>query len=441
MKNCIIAVALLLITAPAYAGWLDDAVRNVSENLGNRAVNEAGNSAYEGAKQGAKDVANPKDEKKRRKVVSEDSGNDNNNSVTRKGAEKKASVAGDSNNSGSSLTENEQIYSKYDFVPGDKVIFYDDFSDTDVGEFPRKWHLKGPKGGDNNAVEVVEFQGKRYIRSQPATGDANQNPSTQYLRLTQKGDLPEKFTIEFDAYFITLLDGGYNTYYHLYFLNDDSSWPGLSSQANEGVFFFSGTGGNSLNTSTGMNKHDNKFHHISISVNGTFVKAYIDNVRVINDPDALLRPIKLIGINMGVSGGLASDRVMIGNVRLAEGGKDVKSALDTDGKIITHGILFDTGKDVIKSESLPTLKMILGILNDNQDLKFSIEGHTDNQGNKGINQPLSQKRAAAVKSWLVGKGIESARLNTKGFGDSKPLDSNKTTEGRANNRRVEFVKF
>lgn len=441
MKICINVVTLLLITSLAHAGWLDEAVRSVGENLGNRAVNEAGDNAYEGAKKGAKDVVRSKDEKKQHKVVPEESGDGRNNSVTKKGVNKKASVDVDSDNSSGALTENEQIYSKYDFVPGDKVLFYDDFSDTDVGEFPRKWHFKGPKGGDNNAVEVVEFQGKRYIRSQPAAGDASQSPSTQYIRLNQKGDLPEKFTIEFDAYFITELGGGYNTYYHLYLLHDNDAWPGLNGQANEGTFYFSGAGGNSVNTTTSMNKHDNKFHHIAISVNGTFVKAYIDNVRVINDPDALLRPIKLIGINMGVSGDLASDRVMIGNVRLAEGGKDVKSALNTDGKIVTHGILFDTGKDIIKSESLPTLKMILGILNNDNGLKFSIEGHTDNQGNKGVNQPLSQKRAAAVKNWLVGKGIESARLSTKGFGDSKPLDSNKTTEGRANNRRVEFVKF
>ena len=161
MKFYIIAVTLLLITAPAYAGWLDEAVRNVGESLGNRAVNEAGDSAYEGAKQGAKDVVKSKGEKKQRKVAPEESGDDRNNSVTTKKAGKKVSVDVDSGNSDGSLTENEQIYSKYDFVPGDKVLFYDDFSDTDVGEFPRKWHFKGPKAGDNNAVEVVEFQGKR----------------------------------------------------------------------------------------------------------------------------------------------------------------------------------------------------------------------------------------------------------------------------------------
>jgi outer membrane protein OmpA-like peptidoglycan-associated protein len=432
-KGIILMVGYLFIAAPVYSGWFDDAVRSVGESLGNRAVNEAGNSAYEGAKLGAKDVVSPNADNKRRK-----DGNNSDTPSPPQSAGQKSAAGADAG--GGSLTENEQVYSKYDFVPGETVLFYDDFSDTDIGEFPRKWHLKGPKEPNNNAVEVVSYQGKRLMRSQPASGGENQNPSTQYIRLNQKGDLPEKFTLEFDANFIAELDGGYKAFYNLYLLKDDSNWPGNDSPT-EGTFFFNGNQGQSKNTKTGLKKSDNKLHHIAVSVNGTFVKAYVDNVRVINDPEGVERPIRLVGISMGIEGGSATDKIMIGTVRLAAGGKELKSALDIDGKIVTHGILFDTGKDVIKAESLPTLKMILGILVNDPELKFSIEGHTDNQGNKGINQPLSEKRSAAVKKWLTGKGIATARLKTKGLGDSKPLDSNKTTEGRANNRRVEFVTF
>jgi outer membrane protein OmpA-like peptidoglycan-associated protein len=132
---------------------------------------------------------------------------------------------------------------------------------------------------------------------------------------------------------------------------------------------------------------------------------------------------------------------MFTNFRMAEGGKNIQSALDTDGKIVTHGILFDTGSDRIRPESLPTLKTILGLLEKDSSLKFSVEGHTDNQGGQGINQPLSERRAAAVKAWLEGKGIPAERLQSKGWGDAKPVDRNDTPEGRANNRRVEFVKI
>ena len=175
----------------------------------------------------------------------------------------------------------------------------------------------------------------------------------------------------------------------------------------------------SANTRNELDLVDGKPHRVQVSVNGTFVKAYVDQQRVINDPDGIKRPIKLIGVSMGTPNRIPSDKVMFTNFRVAEGGKDIKSALDTDGKIVTHGILFDTGKDVLKAESLPTLKMILGLLNGDPGLKFSIEGHTDNQGNKEINQPLSERRAAAVQAWLAGKGIDEARLKTAGFGDSQ----------------------
>jgi outer membrane protein OmpA-like peptidoglycan-associated protein len=429
MKRTLLVAALALsIAVPGYCGWLDETMRNVGESLGNRAAHEAADSAYEGAKKGTRDAV--------KDAVSDDY--DKPRTGTKKSAKDKAQSSADSS---ASLEESESINSRFDFIPGDKVIFQDDFSDTDLGEFPRKWHLKGPMNkGYNNAVEVVDFQGKRMLRVQPAVGDDGQNKATQYIRLNVKGDLPEKFTIEFDAYFIKPLGGGYDTYYNLYLLKSGSAEPGKAFPT-EGAFFFSGKDAVSKNTTTKFNKTDNKLHHIAVSVNGTFVKAYVDNIRVINDPDGAARPITLIGICMGVEGNMASDRVMFTNFRLAEGGKDLKSALDSDGKIVTHGILFDTGKDVIKPESLPTLKKILGLLNDDPELRFSVEGHTDNQGSKGLNQPLSEKRAAAVNKWLMGKGIESGRLKSKGFGDSKPLDSNKTPEGRANNRRVEFVKY
>jgi outer membrane protein OmpA-like peptidoglycan-associated protein len=126
---------------------------------------------------------------------------------------------------------------------------------------------------------------------------------------------------------------------------------------------------------------------------------------------------------------------------LARGGKDIRSALDTDGKIVAHGIHFDPGSDRIRPESTSTLKSILGLLTANPDLKFSIEGHTDNQGGAKVNKPLSEKRAAAVKDWLLGKGIGTDRLTTTGMGDTKPLSPNDSAEGRANNRRVEFIRL
>ena len=210
---------------------------------------------------------------------------------------------------------------------------------------------------------------------------------------------------------------------------------------NPGVLRFSGVMCESLNTKNDRSLVDGKPHRVQVMVNGTFVKAYIDKQRVINDPDGIKRPIKFSRPQMGTPNRNPSDKLMFTNFRVAQGGKDIKSALDTDGKIVTHGILFDSGKAILKAESLPTLKMILGLMNDDPSLKFSIEGHTDNQGGKAINQPLSENRAAAVRAWLAGKGIDDSRMKNAGFGDAKPIDTNGTPEGRANNRRVEFVKL
>lgn len=115
-------------------------------------------------------------------------------------------------------------------------------------------------------------------------------------------------------------------------------------------------------------------------------------------------------------------------------------ALNKDGFVALHGILFDTGKDTIKPESEPVLKEIASLLQQSADLKLSIEGHTDNVGNAKANKALSEKRAASVKKWLAGKGIAVARLTTKGWGDTKPVADNRTDDGRAQNRRVELVK-
>jgi outer membrane protein OmpA-like peptidoglycan-associated protein len=245
--------------------------------------------------------------------------------------------------------------------------------------------------------------------------------------------MPAKFTVEFDAVLGKPI-GYSNQYYLLMF--DETGWPTHMP----GSIYVEGEKGQSKNTTTSINKNDGKIHHIAISVNGTFVKAYVDNQRVVNDPDAITRPIKYIGISLHANHGY-SDTVMFTNFRVAEGGKDIKSALNSEGKIVTHGILFDTGSDKIKPESLPTLKKILAILQESSDLKFSIEGHTDNQGTKGLNQPLSERRAKAVQAWLTGKGILSGRLQSKGWGDAKPIDTNDTSEGRANNRRVEFIRI
>src|SRR6218665_1339274 len=108
-------------------------------------------------------------------------------------------------------------------------------------------------------------------------------------------------------------------------------------------------------------------------------------------------------------------------------------------KLIAYAktILFNSGKATFQQQTFPVLQSIVAILKEYPSSKFSIEGHTDSDGSDKLNQTLSENRAAAVKNYLTENGIAADRLTSTGFGESKPIDSNKTKKGKANNRRVE----
>jgi OmpA-OmpF porin, OOP family len=114
--------------------------------------------------------------------------------------------------------------------------------------------------------------------------------------------------------------------------------------------------------------------------------------------------------------------------------------IEKNGRIALYGINFATGKADITPDSEKTLSTIVELMKKKADWKLKVEGHTDNVGKPKDNLELSKKRAAAVKDWLVKKGIKADRLTTEGYGDTKPLEPNTTDAGKAKNRRVELVK-
>ncbi len=122
---------------------------------------------------------------------------------------------------------------------------------------------------------------------------------------------------------------------------------------------------------------------------------------------------------------------MIGNYKLL-----------TEGKFVTNSIVYDTNSATIKSESDETIKMVGNMLQDNNSLKIKITGFTDSDGDDKKNLELSKKRAAAVKDRLVKTyGIDTSRIQTEGKGEANPISTHDTPEGKAANRRVEFVKI
>jgi OOP family OmpA-OmpF porin len=316
-----------------------------------------------------------------------------------------------------------KTYQNYDFVPGDKILFEDDFSTDQDGEFPAHWSLEKGQAVVNKVGNVQAF----------FLTEGNYAAVAPRMK-TEKNYLPANFTIEFDFY---MKDG--STYpAGLLFESDKEGGNGDIHFGNEvSTGYFTKNFSNSY-PNFDENTFYGKWHHAAMVKKDKQIKTYIDQYRIMVMPDC---ECSLTSLTVGGIGSTESP-IIFKNFRIAEGGgMNVIGKKFTDAKIVTHGINFDVDKATIKPESMGTLNMIVQVLKDNPDVKFEIDGHTDNTGTAQHNKDLSQQRADAAKTQLVSMGIDAARLTTKGFGDTKPISDNNTFEGKANNRRIEFVKM
>jgi outer membrane protein OmpA-like peptidoglycan-associated protein len=343
-------------------------------------------------------------------------------------------------------------YSKFDFVPGDKVIFFDDFAQDNVGDFPGKWNTNG-KG---EVVTSNLYPGK-WLKMRN---------STTYLPGIASGKFPDNYTIEYDM----IANGEDRTgTFNIEFtsLKNRNQVPDASdATGNTGLLITTelaidgsiryltkstintngsqedGGANTDISDNTLQGKANEKFH-VSITVNKQRLRYYVNEVKVLDLPNLI--PAGNYNAVIFRMWGWADDHpfdALISNFRYAEGTTDVRSKLMTEGKLVTHGILFDVNSDKIKAESYGTLKEIAQVLKDNAAVKVKITGHTDNDGGEAANLDLSKRRAAAVKNALSKDfDIDAARMETDGKGSSAPVSPNTSPEGKANNRRVEFTKL
>ena len=343
-------------------------------------------------------------------------------------------------------------YSHFDFVPGDKILVVEDFNADAIGDFPDKWNT-------NSTGEIQGVQGTE----------------GKWLSVTKRGiflpefinSLPDNFTFQLDLLCSDNIGYGSGNFGVSFDVIPDApkqfAQLGHAVNRNEVACWFQPVARGGLSTTRyevfaddlqTMNNEVQEADWIAGNAQKRLVKlsfwrqrqrlrVYMNEEKVWDIPRAFESGKNYNTVLFRLSDDiLQNGHYLIGNIRLAVGAADTRSKLLTEGRFSTTGILFDVNSAAMKGESYGALKDIADVLKENAGLRLNIVGHTDSDGDASGNQALSQKRAAVVKDALVREfGIDAARLQTDGKGASQPVAANTTAAGKAQNRRVEFIKL
>jgi outer membrane protein OmpA-like peptidoglycan-associated protein len=316
------------------------------------------------------------------------------------------------------------VWANYDFVPGDDVLFFHDFEGTRTGNFPSR--LEYVAGN----MEVVELGENKALRTSGGSG---------CVEIPLGRTFPERFTVE---YRVRTSDPQARATWHLFSgaqepISNCRYVPKphvlMSGYQDAGLVWEAGT--STLTTTRDLVVDE--WADVRVSVDGPYWKVYVNERRVANMPRFEFPEAASLHLMFGVYG--VENDVYVDEIRVAEGGpRSLYDDLEAEGFISTTGILFASGSATIRPESTPTLEAVLEMLQEHEDVDVLVEGHTDGEGADAANQTLSEQRAASVRQYLVDHGIDEARLDAVGHGESQPVADNATPEGMASNRRVVF---
>ena len=359
---------------------------------------------------------------------------------------KKTTSKNSSSTSNQSNSKNRVSQTNSDFVSAAKILFEKKFSRDAVGDFPANWFT-------NSSGEIVNFEGN----------------STKWLNISDKGSfcplnvskLPENFTFEFD---VTTTDNFnfYSSALNIVFTEKTSKadyvW-NTTLKRKEAMIFnvhpansLAGTTGNSSISVISDKKElmKNKVVLPNFNKNSNSVRVqvwrqknrfrmYVDGKKFWDLPMAFgdanyNQIIFFIGTYKNTT-----DKFFISNIKLAEAGKDTRHQLIETGSFSTNEILFDSNKATIKPSSKKVLDDLGKALQENVNIKVSITGHTDSDGEEKANQKLSEQRAESVKNYLNKNfDISKSRMNIFGSGESENIAENNSEENKKLNRRVAF---
>lgn len=405
----------------------EEAAKQKAEDRANSKIDQGIDKGFDKAEETLNNLFKKKD-RSTSKTLSEQEGN------AEEVVDDPASSASEDGNKGM------VAYSKFDFIPGEKVIAYEDFSQDAIGDFPAKWN-------SNTSGEIVNIDGS----------------DGKWLNVSENGifypefinDLPENFTLEFEMGYagdISINGTGIRLAFadkldNMLRMNsyNDRKIVAISMQPEHkstSIYTNDESGSRLVENSNSQEVWTPNNPQVKVSIwrQKGRIRVYLDEKKVWDIPRAF---------DASANYQLVFERdffnpgsFFMRNVRLAVGAPDTRSKLITEGKLVTRGITFDVNSAQIKSESYPVLKDIADVLTENPTVNVRIIGHTDSDGNPAANLALSKSRAVSVGTALKDQfGISADRFVAEGKGDTEPSDANTTPQGKANNRRVEFVKL